>query len=156
MDIEKQKSNQVVMILVKDLLGLSLRLGGTKYGFSGYGKVNIGVVRVGHSFATTDAVKSAITNHLKNYSKAIEYTNDTDKLLSGQSKTTFNLVGGIGAGIEYAFASDFFVRLQYDHYWTIMPLTKLKSKAFLRADGSNTWKPKMSFGILTLNVGIMW
>lgn len=141
---------------LKDLLGVSLRLGGTKYGFSGYGKVNLGIVRVGHSFSTTQAVKDAITNNLKNNSETYEYLNDTKGLLSGQSKTTFNLVGGIGAGIEYAIASDFFIRLQYDHYWTIMPITKLKSNAFKTASGSNTWKPKMSFGILTLNVGIMW
>ena len=141
---------------LKDLLGVSLRLGATKYGFSGYGKVNIGVVRVGHSFSTTQTAKNKITENLANTSKIYEYQNDTKGLLSGQSKTTFNLVGGIGAGIEYAFASDFFVRLQYDHYWTIMPITKLKSNAFKTASGGNTWKPKMSFGILTLNVGIMW
>ena len=144
---------------LKDLLGISLRLGGTKYGFSGYGKVNIGVVRVGHSFSMTDgdAINKIRTNMKSStYGITHKYLNDVGKLLSGQSKTTFNLVGGIGAGIEYAFASDFFVRLQYDHYWTIIPLTKLKSNAFKTASGGNTWKPKMSFGILTLNVGIMW
>lgn len=143
---------------LKDLLGISLRLGGTKYGFSGYGKVNLGIVRVGHSFSTTGAVKDKIRANMKteSYGAAMKYLNDTKGLLSGYSKTTFNLVGGIGAGIEYAIASDFFIRLQYDHYWTIMPITKLKSNAFKTASGGNTWKPKMSFGILTLNVGIMW
>jgi hypothetical protein len=157
-----EKKNQLADMTykakLKDLLGISLRLGGTKYGFSAYGKVNLGIVRVGNSFSTTGYVKGKIRDHMKeeNYGAAMKYLNDTKGLLSGQSKTTFNLVGGIGAGIEYAFASDFFVRLQYDHYWTIMPITKLKSNAFKTASGSNTWKPKMSFGILTLNVGIMW
>lgn len=141
---------------LKDMLGISLRLGGTKYGFSGYGKVNLGVVRVGNSFSASQFGKNTIIANLKNASKSYEYKNDTKGLISGQSKTTFNLVGGIGAGIEYAIASDFFIRLQYDHYWTIMPITKLKSNSFLTANGKNTWKPKMSFGILTLNVGIMW
>ena len=144
---------------LKDLLGISLLLGGTKYGFSAYGKVNLGVVRVGNSFAMTDDVaRDAIKTNMQSSTYGIthKYLNDASKLLSGQSKTTFNLVGGIGAGIEYAFASDFFIRLQYDHYWTIMQLTKLKSNAFKTASGGNTWKPKMSFGILTLNVGIMW
>ena len=141
---------------LKDLLGISLRLGGTKYGFSAYGKVNLGVVRVGNSFSASQFGKNTIIANLKTASKSYEYKNDTKGLISGQSKTTFNLVGGIGAGIEYAIASDFFIRLQYDHYWTLFRLTKVKSNAFLTANGKNTWKPKMSFGILTLNVGIMW
>lgn len=170
--------DSLMNINLNHMLGAGIKFGYSISRLSIYGKINLGATRFDALWKMTDSSSNQIWNGSnvipedgnpshEAHSKASAYYNIRNLAKNGEGYSGWIFTYGFGAGIEIAITKNFFVKVEYNHFflkdininfgtnvYSYANGTREGQVGYTDTNGDKTERIKTNFGTITASLGI--